>query len=918
MDRFLLVASALLLAPALLAQTPLQTSAEKSGYKATSRHADVVGFCEQLAGQNPAVVRYSTFGKSVEGRDLPLLTLSDGAIASPADAAKANKLVVMAYANIHAGEVDGKEALLALARDLVSDKDRKLLKDLVVLLVPLLNADGNERIDPANRSEQNGPAGVGTRENAAGLDLNRDFIKLETPEVRALVRLINTWSPAVVVDCHTTNGSRHRYTLTYDGPRYPSTRWAMPEWAAAEMLPEVGRRVKAETGFETGPYGNFSDDRTRWETYPALPRFGTQYLSLRGVIGILSESYTYAPFADRVTATRAFVRACFEVTAEKKAVIRKLVELAPAGPLAVVVRTRADSYPEKRTVRGFEEVERAGKQVSTGTSKDYTLTFMGAVTPTLTVVGPPGGWLIPPRCRAAVDLLLRHGIAVDELREDIELDCLTYRVTDFEHASRDFQKHKLTTITAKNHDETRMVRSGTFFVRTAQPLGGLAAYLLEPRAEDGLAVWNVFDEGLAVGQEFPVVALPGVHPIAAGPIRPPADERTMNKPITEALLTSHRGFGGHAAAGVEWLLDGEHFLQPKEGNLWKVQARTGRAERFVDPDRLAASLTALDKLPAKEREAVSKRISFDMDPARTGALIAWDNDLAFAHFDGRPAVRLTSTKAAKEVAAFAPVGRRVAFVEQGNLFATEVGGKGAVPLTRDGGGHVLNGRADWVYEEEIFNRNGRAFWWSPDGQQIAFLRFDDTPVRSFTLVDLQPTDGRADRYPYPKPGDPNPLVTIGVVPAAGGEPTLLDMGEYKPGETCDRPRRLAAGLEGRIRLRPEPHADLARFRRLVRPRREAPSALPRDDEGVGRGPRRAALPAGRLVPRAQRADRVAAPLPLHGRRAAHPGGHQGRMGRPKGVCAWMSPEKDVYFTRDVHRRHAGTDLCRARPWRTAT
>ena len=108
----------------------------------------------------------------------------------------------------------------------------------MILLVPILNADGNEKIDPKNRPGENGPAdGVGTRANAQGLDLNRDFVKLESPEVRALVKLFNAWDPALVVDCHTTNGSKHRYTLTYDGPRYPRPTHPRPSGRTRRSSP---------------------------------------------------------------------------------------------------------------------------------------------------------------------------------------------------------------------------------------------------------------------------------------------------------------------------------------------------------------------------------------------------------------------------------------------------------------------------------------------------------------------------------------------------------------------------------------------------------------------------------------------------------------------------------------------------------
>src|SRR5947207_8066409 len=159
----------------------LQTVAEKTDYKATSRHADVLAFCDELVKRSP-VVRRVDMGKSVEGRPLPLLILADPPVSTPAEAAKSGKLVAYVQANIHAGEVDGKEALLMLAREIATANERPLLKDLVLVFCPIFNADGNEKIDRAHRTSQNSPAdGVGIRENAAGSDLNRDFTKLAPP-----------------------------------------------------------------------------------------------------------------------------------------------------------------------------------------------------------------------------------------------------------------------------------------------------------------------------------------------------------------------------------------------------------------------------------------------------------------------------------------------------------------------------------------------------------------------------------------------------------------------------------------------------------------------------------------------------------------------------------------------------------------
>ena len=751
----------------------LPTVAESSDYKATSRYADVVAFCDELAKRSPSV-KVSTFGTSHEGRKLPLVVVADPPVSTPEEALKSGKLVVLAFANIHAGEVDGKEALLALARELTADKGHPLLKDLVILFVPILNADGNERIDRKNRTEQNGPVeGVGIRENAQGLDLNRDFIKLETPEVRALVKLFNTWDPSVVVDCHTTNGSKHRYTLTYDGPRYPSTDGPLPEWVHGNMLPEVSQRVKKATGFDTGPYGNFNADRTKWESYPALPRYGIQYISLRNRIGILSESYSYAPFKDRVRASGAFVKACFEVAAEKKAEVKKVIVGEPGENVAL--RTETVAFPGKRTILGFENDK----------PKDIELEHVARVRPKLMVKRPAVGYVIPSILPQVVKTLRLHGIKVEEFRESIDLEVEAYQIQSLDAQVKPYQNHHLVSVEVKSRTLSERVGAFSVLVRANQPLGTLAAYLLEPHAEDGLTTWDQFDGEVQPGKVFPVSRLVKAVPVHLGPPAPLAEGRVMNKPITEALLFGGGGrgfsfgFAGNPIVSPQWLDDGEHFFQTKEGKLWKVHARTGKAEPFVDPELIKKSLAAVPEYKTAA-DGISKRTPSRMNPDRTGMLVDVGSDLAIAYFDGRPAVRLAKSDAARQYITFAPKGDRIAFVRGGNLVAIKIADPGEKQLTTDGGGEVLNAKGDWVYEEEIFNRAGKAYWWSPDGTRLAYLRFDDEPVKKFNIVDLQTSRGKLEAYPYPKAGDPNPTVSLHVVPADGGKHIRLDMGEYKP------------------------------------------------------------------------------------------------------------------------------------------
>ena len=174
----------------------LKTRAELSDYQETSRYADVLAFFGQLEKQSP-LLHLQTFGRTHQGRDLPLVIISEPPLTTPREARDSGKTIVFVLANIHAGEVEGKEACQELANRLTGGDLRPLLGKVIVLMAPIYNADGNERIGLTNRIEQNGPiGGVGARENSQGLDLNRDFMKVEALETKGLLRLFNEWGPA--------------------------------------------------------------------------------------------------------------------------------------------------------------------------------------------------------------------------------------------------------------------------------------------------------------------------------------------------------------------------------------------------------------------------------------------------------------------------------------------------------------------------------------------------------------------------------------------------------------------------------------------------------------------------------------------------------------------------------------------------
>jgi hypothetical protein len=482
------------------AQTP-RTVAERTEYEATAKNSEVVDFCKDLAKES-RLVRVGELGTSHEGRKIPLVVVADPPLASPDEALKSGKLVVLAMGNIHAGEVDGKEALMMLMRDLALAKDRPLLKHLVLLFVPNFNADGGDRMAKTNRPHQNGPPEVGIRANAQGFDLNRDYIKLESPEVRALVRLFNQWDPAIVIDTHTTNGSYHNFAITYDGPRHPASDARLVDYTRDSLLPDIGGRLKKHGGQLSGFYGNFAQQNKVWESYPAQPRYGTQYVGLRNRIGILCESYVYASYKERVQASRDFVLSCFESAADNRDAIRKVLKDAGAPRAKVALRHKQVPLGKEITIVGIE----GGKTAPPGKTKDFVVTYLGKCEATLEATRP-WGYVVPAEFKSAIETLQRHGIAMTELKMPAEATVEVYRVDKRTVAARAFQDHKTVTLDTTLRNEKRKLPAGASVIRTDQPLGALAAFLLEPQSEDGLATWNFFDEGLKEGSDYPVLRL---------------------------------------------------------------------------------------------------------------------------------------------------------------------------------------------------------------------------------------------------------------------------------------------------------------------------------------------------------------------------------------------------------------------------
>ena len=241
---------------------------------------------------------------------------------------------------------------------------------------------------------------------------------------------------------------------------------------------------------------------------------------------------------------------------------------------------------------------------------------------------------------------------------------------------------------------------------------------------------------------------------------------------------------------VRWLKDGNHYLITNDASrrdvlrLQRVNAATGEVTPFFDNAKMQAAFAALPGLTAEDARQLANRGNYDLNPAETAVLINWSNDLFYYEFGSDRAIRLTSNPEEEVGEEFSPDGKMVSFVRENNLYVEDLSmQRRERALTRDGSAKILNGRLDWVYQEELYGRgNFGAYWWSPDSTTIAYLRFDENPVPEFTVVDHIPYNQNLEVTPYPKAGDPNPIVTLGIVKAAGGDIRWVDTFTYQPSD----------------------------------------------------------------------------------------------------------------------------------------
>ena len=538
--------------PAGTASQPWLTRPERTDYAETSRYDEVIAYMKQMAAANPQI-HLTTYGYTYEGRPLPLAVIgAPGASAEQVLATKKTRVYIQG--NIHAGEVEGKEALLWLLRSIARGERNEWLKSTVLMINPIYNADGNERVSVTNRGSQAGPVGgMGTRENAQGLDLNRDGTKMESAEARSMAALLTKYQPHVAMDLHTTDGSSNSgFNMTYETSLNPNNAKAEMSLLREVMLPEITKAVKAKHGSDWFYYGGVSgagaDRAWRSDAELAKPRYTSTYYGVRNVLGLLTETYSYASFKTRITETYWFLEESLGFIAKNGPKIRDIVAAANQESIIgqqLAVRQELVKAPELQRIvfaptastRNPYVPDRPYRLKTDGPVTTEMLPFFGTTVPTETSLaprvwvvpmvaggapapapagaaagGPPGGrgaggggrggggfggggGTPTQRMIASVsDRLEAHGIKYTVTDKELAFSGERFKIESNTLAEREYQgTHKARTLTGTWETTSQTLPAGSLIIPMDQPLARLAFILFDPRSDDGFMWWNILD-----------------------------------------------------------------------------------------------------------------------------------------------------------------------------------------------------------------------------------------------------------------------------------------------------------------------------------------------------------------------------------------------------------------------------------------
>jgi Zinc carboxypeptidase len=485
-----------------------QTLAEQTDYQKTWRYAETIAFAQKLDKASDQIV-YKSFGKSGEGRDLPLLIVSNDKDFTPDKARKSGKAIIFIQGGIHSGEIDGKDAGYALLRDIAITKTRAdLLKDVVILFVPIYNVDGHELASPYNRINQNGPQEMGFRGTSTNLNLNRDYMKADTSETRAWLALWNEWEPDFFIDCHVTDGADFQYNVTYEYAHFQEVSPFIKNWMDVHFDGNIVPKVEKEGNLLTH-YIEFAGREVTGgvATFIATPRFATGYTPLRNRAGLLIETHSLKPYKSRVRGTYDILRYSIEEINQSKASLfeanrkadeetiqrGKTYDASRKFPLRLSITEKSvpmqfkgvEYKKEKSDISGAERIVYGTKPLEITIPKYDEAKVTAAV-------APPLYYIVPPQWQNVIEILQAHGIKFQRTREPLTIEVESYRFTEPKWATFSFESHVTMSYKSNPIKETRTFPASSVVIPLSQEAANVAIHLLEPDAPDSFMYWGFF------------------------------------------------------------------------------------------------------------------------------------------------------------------------------------------------------------------------------------------------------------------------------------------------------------------------------------------------------------------------------------------------------------------------------------------
>ncbi len=488
----------------------LLTRAELTAFRKTETYDEVLAFLTRLERQSP-YLKVSFIGPSEEGRRIPVVVASREKLFEPGERYKIDKPVVLVLNSIHAGEVDGTDATLMLLRDIALSNRLDLLDGVTLVTVVVYNVDGHARVSAYNRPNQNGPEEMGYRVNARGLDLNRDFVKADAKETRALLALADAWKPDLFVDDHVTDGADFQAALTVSYANEPVTPKPLGDWLRAVVPKALADVERAGIG-ALGAYVDFLDARDPMKGFDSSvfsPRYSTGYFPVRNVPSILVETHAIKPFADRVRANTLFLRALLERTgrAAKELLVardqaRAAARTAAPGSPVVVAAVGDPARPESVDFPTYAWTEAVSPVtgrpvVRYDRTRKKTIRIPSLEHAKATATAPrPAAYLIPAGFGNVEERLKAHGMRVERLPAARTLAVGTYRASEAVFAKAPYQGRVRVEAKIARAVETRGIPAGSLYVPLDTELANVAMALLEPESPDSLFSWGEFSSCL--------------------------------------------------------------------------------------------------------------------------------------------------------------------------------------------------------------------------------------------------------------------------------------------------------------------------------------------------------------------------------------------------------------------------------------